>query len=237
MRLTKVIIVILSGLLVVATGRGADSGGLNQLTSAEKQQGWKLLFDGKTLQGWRGFKKSSPPEKGWIVHDGILQCVAKARGGDIITDQVFDNFELSWEWMLPKGANNGVKYFITEDRDQAVGHEYQMIDDPEVKEARDGGKHSTAAFYDVLVPAKDKPLKAAGQWNHSRVIVRGNHVEHWLNGAKVLEYELGSEQVKEGIAQSKFKNVPGFGTHIRGHILLTEHQDECNYRNIKIREL
>lgn len=209
----------------------------NQLTPAEQQQGWKLLFDGKTTQGWHTFKKKGGPDRGWLVKDGVLTCVAGARGGDIVTDQVFDNFELSWEWMIPKGANNGIKYFITEERNEAVGHEYQMIDDPALKETRGGGKHSTASFYDVLPPAKDKPLNPPGEWNHSRVIVNGNHIEHWLNGAKVLEYELGSPEVKEGIAKSKFKNVAGFGTHIRGNILLTEHHDECTFRDIKVREL
>jgi hypothetical protein len=209
----------------------------NTLTPAEQSEGWKLLFDGKTTKGWRGFKKDSFPQKGWEIHDGILQCVANARGGDIITDELFDNFELSWEWMVPKGANNGVKYFITEDRAQATGHEYQMIDDPNSGESKDGGKHSTAAFYDVLPPSKDKPAKPAGEWNQSRVLVKGNHVEHWLNGQKVLEYELGSPEVMEAIAHSKFKGVPRFGTHIKGHILLTEHHDQANYRNIKIRPL
>src|SRR5207302_7387734 len=127
----------------------------------------------------------------------------------------------------------GVKYFISEERAQAVGHEYQMIDDASVKNP----KYSTASFYDVLPPKADKPLKPPGEINHSRVIVQGNHVEHWLNGAKVLEYELGSEQVKAGVAKSKFKDVPGFGTKMKGHILLTEHHDEACFRNVKIREI
>jgi hypothetical protein len=216
---------------------GVLAGEHNTLSDAEKREGWKLLFDGKTTQGWRGFKKPDFPAKGWEIHDGVLQCVANARGGDIITEETFDDFELSWEWMIPKGANNGVKYFITEDRNQAVGHEYQMIDDPSARESADGGKRSTAAFYDVLAPGKNKPLKPAGEWNKSRVVVRGNHVEHWLNGKEILAYELGSPEVKDAIADSKFKNVAGFGTHIKGHILLTEHHDEANYRDIKIRPL
>lgn len=205
----------------------------NQLTAKEKADGWNLLFDGQSTKGWRSFKKTSFPEKGWVIKDGILQCVANARGGDIITEQVFNDFDLTWDWMLPPGANNGVKYFITEERNSAIGHEYQMIDDATVKDP----KTSTASFYEVLAPDKNKPLHPPGQWNHSRVLVQGNHVEHWLNGAKVLEYELGSDEVKAGVATSKFKDVKGFGTKIQGHILLTEHHDEANFKNIKIREL
>jgi hypothetical protein len=205
----------------------------NELTAADKQAGWKLLFDGKSLTGWHSYRKKEPPQKGWAIEDGWLRCVPNGHGGDLVSDDQFNDFELSWEWRLPPGANNGVKYFITEERNQAVGHEYQMIDDATVSDP----KASTASFYEVLAPAADKPLKPPGQINHSRVLVQGKHVEHWLNGAKVLEYELGSETVKAGVAKSKFKNIPGFGEKKKGHILLTEHHDEAFFRNVKIREL
>ena len=205
----------------------------NELTVPEKAAGWKLLFDGKTTKGWRSFKKQTFPEKGWVVEDGWLKCIAGGHGGDIISVDEFNDFELAWDWRLPPKANNGVKYFVTESRDQALGHEYQMVDGAEEGDPI----HSTASFYAVLPPKPDKPLKPAGEINHSRIIVRGNHVEHWLNGAKVLEYELGSDEVKAAVAKSKFKNVEGFGTKIKGHILLTYHNDECLFRNIKIREL
>jgi hypothetical protein len=205
----------------------------NELTREEKEAGWKLLFDGKTTKGWRSFKKSTFPEKGWIVRDGELQLEAGSKAGDIVTEQTFSDFDLSWDWKIPPAANNGVKYFITEKRDGAIGHEYQMIDDKDEKV----GKHSTASFYEVLPPASELPPHPPGQWNHSRVLVRGNHVEHWLNGKKVLEYELGSPEVLAAVQKSKFKAVPGFGTKIRGHILLTYHNDPVSYRNIKIREL
>ncbi len=209
--------------------------GHNELTPDEKKQGWKLLFDGKTTQGWRGFKKSTFPEKGWAVKDGELQLEAGSKAGDIITEEKFSEFDLTWEWKIPKGANNGLKYFILEERGQAIGHEYQMIDD---KDGHDSGpKHSTASFYDVLAPAGDKGLKPPGEWNLSRVLVQGNHVEHWLNGRKVLEYELGSEAVLKAVQASKFKSVPGFGQRQNGHILLTYHSDPVSYRNIKIRPL
>jgi 3-keto-disaccharide hydrolase len=204
----------------------------NALTAAEKAAGWKLLFDGKTIKGWRSFKKDTFPDHGWTVADGWLKCIAGGHGGDVISTDEFNDFELTWDWRLPPKANNGVKYFVTESRDRALGHEYQMVDGAEEGDPI----HSTAAFYDVLPPKPDKPLKPAGEINHSRVIVRGNHVEHWLNGAKVLEYELGSDEVKAAVAKSKFKNVEGFGTKIKGHILLTYHNDECLFRNIKICE-
>jgi len=216
--------------------RAADSSTdtkANVLTDAEKAAGWKLLFDGKSLDGWHSFKKKEAPKVGWIIEDGWLKCVANGHGGDLVSVDEFDDFEFSWDWRIPAKANNGIKYFITEDRAQAIGHEYQMIDDTQVKEP----KYSTASFYDVLPPSADKPLKQPGEINHSSVLVRGNHVEHWLNGAKVLEYELGSDTVKNAVAKSKFKNVAGFGTKIRGHILLTEHHDEASFRNVKIRAL
>ena len=211
---------------------------INSLTPAEISAGWKLLFDGKSLTGWRNFKKKEPPKQGWVVEAGILRKVSTASGGDIITDQTFDDFDLQWEWRISRKGNNGIKYFITEERGSAIGHEYQMIDDEGNSDGKIGPKHQTASFYDVLPPRQDlKPLKLPGEWNHSRVLVQGNHVEHWLNGTKVLEYELGSDLVKSEVAKSKFKSVAGFGTHIKGHILLTDHQDECWFRNIKIREL
>jgi hypothetical protein len=203
----------------------------NELTPQERSTGWKLLFDGKTIKGWRNFKKTTFPQKGWVVEDGWLKHVAKAGGGDIITDEAFDDFELQWEWRMPAKANSGLKYFITEERSEGVGHEYQMIDDSIVNH----GKGLTASFYDVLPPEKKTALKPMGEINHSRIVVKGNHVEHWLNGEKVLVYELGSDQVLQAVAKSKFKKVPDFGKKIRGHILLTDHQDEASFRNIKIR--
>jgi hypothetical protein len=159
--------------------------------------------------------------------------VAKERGGDIITKEQFEDFELQWEWKIPPRANNGVKYFVTEQRPGAPGHEYQMIDDSTLKNR----KQMTASFYDVLPPKEHAPIKLAPEWNFSKIIVKGNHVEHWLNGEKVLEYECGSPELKAAIANSKFKNAKGFGEKIKGHIMLTDHFDECWFRNIKIRVL
>ncbi len=205
------------------------------LTEAEKKAGWRLLFDGKSLSGWRAFKKPEPPATGWEIQNGELICVKGGKGGDLLSKETFDNFEFAWEWKMPPKSNNGVKYFITEERGGAIGHEYQMIDDSLVKGHEES---STAAFYLVVAPdAAKKQVKPSGEWNQSRILVQGNHVEHWLNGAKVVEYELGDPKILEQVAKTKFKGVKDFGTKIRGHLLLTYHNDECRFRNLKVREL
>jgi len=224
---------ILRGLLAAGFLCWAGSVEAGELTSAEKAEGWKLLFDGKTTAGWRSFKKQSFPDKGWVVEDGALKKVANVQGGDIITTNTFEQFDLRWEWKIPPKANNGIKYFITEERGGPIGHEYQMIDDSTVNNP----KQRTGSFYDVLPPIEHSALKPPGEWNQSRVLVQGDRVEHWLNGVKVLEYELGGEKVKTAVAASKFKDVKGFGERLKGHILLTDHRDEATFRNIKIREL
>ena len=233
------LIPFLATLLVVAPALSAAH---NQLTAKEKAAGWQLLFDGKSLNGWRVYAKKDTPIAGWQASDGTLRCFAtpkgeKAVGHNIITEKKFNDFELAWEWKLPPAGNNGIKYFVTEARTKSPGHEYQMLDDNAHPDAKMGARRQTASFYEVLPPAADKPLKPIGEWNSSKIVVRGNNVEHWLNGKKVLTYECGSEAVKAGVAQSKFKNDAGFGEKIVGHIMLTYHNDDCWYRNIKIREL
>jgi hypothetical protein len=215
------------------TAGNPDTPAPNTLSPAEKAAGWRLLFDGHTTQGWRGFKQSTFPNQGWVIENGLLIKQPRVRGGDIVTTDTFLDFELTWEWRIRKGGNNGVKYFITEERGSAVGHEYQMIDDTRVQDP----KGMTAAFYAILPPSADKPPPRIDDWNQSRILVQGQRVEHWLNGLKVLEYELGSPIVLAAVARSKFKNVAGFGTKLRGHILLTDHTDEAHFRNLKIREL
>jgi hypothetical protein len=207
----------------------------NTLTAEEKAAGWHLLFDGKSLDDWRGYRRDTLPETGWEIRDGTLRTVPKVKGADLVTRKKFRDFEFTWEWRVAPGGNNGVKYFVTEERPASPGHEYQMIDDA----GYPGTLHPnqrTADFYDVLPAAADKPMRPAGEWNTSRIVVRGMRVEHWLNGRNVLTYELGSQAVKAGLAKSKFKDQAGFGEKIAGPIMLTYHQDECWYRNLKIRE-
>ena len=232
---------LLIPIAVLASSLALQSGtpgtpGPNTLTAAEKAAGWRLLFDGQSLDSWRGYRREALPEAGWDIKDGTLRTVAKVKGGELITRQTYNDFEFAWEWRVAPGGNNGVKYFVTEARPQSPGHEYQMIDDAGYP-GKLSANHHTADFYDVLPAAADKPVRPPGEWNSSRVVVRGTRVEHWLNGRNVLTYELGSAAVKAGIEKSKFKGHPGFGEKIAGHIMLTYHEDECWYRSLKIREL
>lgn len=212
----------------------------NTLTAAEKAAGWTLLFDGHSLDGWRGYKKADAAGLRWKIDDGSISLPAQTapgtKAGDIISKDTFEQFELAFDWRIAPGGNSGVKYFILEDRDSAIGHEYQVIDDERHADAKVGPHRQTAAFYDVL-PATDRPIKPAGEWNTTRIVVRGQTVEHWLNGKKVLQYELNSPALKAAIAKSKFKGITRFGTRQNGHILLQDHGNQVWFRNIKIRRL
>lgn len=213
----------------------------NTLTAAEKKAGWILLFDGHSLDSWRGYKKPDATDSRWKIDDDALALPAdngKDTHGqrDIITKDTFEQFELSVDWKVAPGSNSGIKYFVLEDRDSAIGHEYQVIDDERHPDAKVGPHRQTAAFYDVLA-ASDRPLKPAGEWNSTRIVVRGQTVEHWLNGKKVLQYELNSPALNAAIEKSKFKGMERFGKRQNGHLLLQDHGDQAWFRNIKIRRL
>ena len=210
----------------------------NTLTAAEKAAGWKLLFDGKTTVGWRGFQKPAFPAEGWVVEDGTLKGMG-TKGGDILTTEKFTDFEFTWEWRLAFQGNSGVKYFVTENRANttgAIGHEYQMIDDENYNVEPLGPKQKTGGFYDVIPPlaAAARPV---GEWNQSRIVVRGKNVEHWLNGTLTSKYVTDSPETLAGVANSKFKDVPGFADKIATPILLQDHNTVAWFRNLKIREL
>lgn len=203
--------------------------------------GFKPLFDGKSLDGWRGYKKADASDTRWKVENGLVTIAEKdgadTRGGrDIITTGTYDQFDLRWEWKVAPGGNSGLKYFVLEDQTSAIGHEYQMIDDERHADAKIGPHRQTASFYDVL-PAADRPLKPAGEWNQSQVIVKGKNVEHWLNGKRVLQYELDSPALNAAIAKSKFKDITRFGKPQKGHILIQDHGNAVWYRNVRIKPL
>ena len=240
----KPLLLVLSVALSLAPASAAD----NQLTAAEKAAGWELIFDGKSLNGWRGYRlQGLPANLGWEVTGGTLHAKAvkydmsnipmsEFRKSELITERKFNDFELSWDWRIAHAGNNGLKYFVTEDRPNAPGPEYQMMDDANHPDGKSGPTHHTASFYDVLPGAANK-ASPIGEWNTSRIVVRGNQIEHWLNNQKVIGFQLGSPEVKAGLAKSKFKNEPGFGEKITGHIMLTYHGDECWLKNFKFREL
>jgi hypothetical protein len=197
---------------------------------------WIQLFDGHSTQAWRGFGKPTFPAQGWVIEGDWLKHQSKGGGGDIITRELFTNFELEFEWKIAEGGNSGVKYFIDEVRGAPIGHEYQVIDDALHPDAAHGPNRKTAALYDALAPV-GAPIKPPGEINASRILVRGRQVEHWLNGVRVLQYELESPELFASKAKSKFKNETRWGTRFATPILIQDHGDEVSYRNIRIREL
>jgi hypothetical protein len=228
-------------LLLPAVALAADPAP-NTLTDAEKQAGWKLLFDGKTTDGWRGYKMEKMPP-GWSVENGAFVRIKGGAGGkgagggdDIITKEQYGDFELAVEWKIVSGGNSGILYRATEDATTSwhVAPEMQVLDN--TKNVGRDVRQLAGALYDLYAPAKDA-TKPVGQWNAARVVAKGNHVEHWLNGEKLLEYERGSEDWQKRIAGSKFKNMPGFAKANKGHIVLQDHSDRIEFRNIKIREI
>ena len=224
-----------TALLLVSCAGPARSVAPNTLTPAQANAGWRLLFDG-TTQAWRGFNQPGFPAQGWAVDDGWLHHLPKGGGGDLITREKFTDFDLEFDWRIAVGANSGVKYFIDEQRGSAIGHEYQLIDDAVHPDAAHGANRQTASLYDALAP-DHAPVQPAGAINHSRIVVRGQHVEHWLNGRRVVSYELGSPELATAKATSKFKGEARWGTKFPTPILLQDHGDEIWFRNLRIRAL
>ncbi|MFT3825280.1 MAG: DUF1080 domain-containing protein [Chitinophagaceae bacterium] len=221
----------------------------NNLSEVEKRTGYKLLFDGVSTKGWKGAYKPGFPEKGWEVKDGTLTVLSSngaesTNGGDIVTTDQYSAFDLSFEFKITTGANSGVKYFVTlseNNSGSAIGLEYQVLDDkvhPDAKLGRDGNR-TLASLYDLIAAKKEERfVHPPGQWNTGRVVVYpNNHVEHYLNGIKVLEYDRGSQAYRDLVAISKYKVWPSFGEAKQGHLLLQDHGNEVSFRSIKIKLL
>ncbi|MEO6526806.1 MAG: DUF1080 domain-containing protein [Gemmatimonadaceae bacterium] len=261
-------LLLVGGRLTSAQGTTAASSvsAANRLTAAERAAGWHLLFDGRTLDGWRGLGYAGIPAEHWTVEDGAIKKVATKSvskqadgrpvpGGDLMTKSAYRNFELAWDWKISPVGNTGLKYNVSEALSigipetalrpttgtpgashSAIGFEYQMIDD----DRHSDGKlptHRSSALYDLITPNANKRVNPVGEWNHSVVIFNGSHGEHWLNGMKVVEYQLGSPEMTAALAASKYKTIPWFAARRTGHIILQDHGDEVYFRSIKIREL
>jgi hypothetical protein len=219
-----------------------------------QKSAWHPLFDGKTFNGWRGLGYDSVPSAHWKIEHGTIKKIPSgqvprladgqpAAGGDLMTKETFKDFELSWEWKISPVGNSGVKYNVSEELSMAeapnhaaLGFEYQMLDD----DRHEDGKlpsHRAAGLYDLIAPNANKKLKPVGEWNTSRIVFRGNHGEHWLNGKKVVEFNLGTPRMDSLVAKSKYRSIKNFAQRRAGHIVLQDHGDEVYFRNIKIRIL
>lgn len=207
----------------------------NAATDAD-ETGFVPLFDGKTLQGWHLYRKPGAPVTGWDVQDGSI--VRTAAGGDLISDQQYGDFDLRFEWKIGEAGNSGVFYRATEDEDAVywTGIEYQVLDNDRHPDGKNGPDRHAGAVYGLFAPqgAQTRPV---GEWNQGRIVARGDHVEHWLNGTKAAEYTLWTPEWKALVASTKFKDWPRFGEAKRGYIGLQDHGDPVSYRNIRIREL
>ena len=224
----------------------------NRLTKDEKRKGWRMLWDGQTTNGWRGAKLDKFPDKGWEIKDGILTVLSSGgaesrNGGDIVTEDSFSDFELSVDFKISEGANSGIKYFVDSELNKgegsAIGMEFQVLDDKAHPDAEQGknGNRTVGSLYDLIRAensdsSRGKNFKGVGKWNNARVVVKGGHVEHWLNQIKVVEFDRFSQMFKALVEKSKYEKWENFGRLPEGLILLQDHGDEVSFRSIKVRE-
>ena len=258
--LSRVFIAVLFfGLLLPActssrTARDAGSPP-NRLTDEERAAGWDLLFDGTSLSGWRGLGRESVPEGHWRVESGTIHKLASGdvptapdgqplEGGDLMTVETFDDFELAFDWKIEEGGNSGVKYNVSEELSTAnppayaaLGFEYQILDDEVHPDALNGPTRTAGALYDLIPANGKKQLRRVGEYNSSRIVFRGDHGEHWLNGEMILSFDLDTPRFDSLLEKSKYRDIEGFADRRKGHIVLQDHGDDVWFRNIKIRRL
>lgn len=220
---------------------------INTISPTEAKDGWKLLWDGETSQGWRGARMDAFPQKGWVMDNGILKVIKSdggesTNGGDIVTTRTYKDFILKVDFKITEGANSGIKYFVDPTMNKgagsAIGCEFQILDDEKHPDAKLGvkGNRKLGSLYDLIPAPADKPFKMK-EFNTAMIVVKGNHVEHWLNGVKIISYERNTQMFNALVAYSKYRDWPNFGNHIEGNILLQDHGDEVWFKNVKIKEL
>lgn len=219
----------------------------NTLSQRESAQGWKLLWDGKSSEGWRGAKLNEFPKSGWAIENGTLKVLRSdggesTNGGDIVSVDKYGDFVLSVDFKITSGANSGVKYFVDTELNKgegsSIGCEFQILDDTKHPDAKLGckGNRTLGSLYDLIAAPTNKPFRK-GFFNNATIVVKGNHVEHYLNGIKIVEYERATQMWKALVNYSKYGVWPMFGEAKQGHILLQDHGDEVSFKNIKIKEL
>jgi hypothetical protein len=231
-----------ASLLSCGQGPARDEGKQhNMLTEQEKADGWELLFDGKTTRGWRGFQKEDLTiDEGWYAHEGnlVAQGIGGDIGGDIVTNRKFRNFIFETEWKISQGGNSGIFFNVGENGYPAVyatGPEYQLLDDLGYPDRLENHQY-TAANYGMHA-AENAPVRPAGEWNSTRIVVDNGRVEHWLNGQKVVDYELWTDDWQKLLDEGKWDDFPAYGTYREGHIALQDHGDKVWFRNMKIKVL
>lgn len=247
-------LVLVLGLFAAADPQSRAATAPNVLTAGEKAAGWVLLFDGQSFAGWRGLGYDRVPDKHWIIEDGAIKKVPSKDvplqadgqplvGGDLMTIDSFLDFELAFEWRISPGGNSGIKYNVSEEMSvgqtanrAALGFEYQVLDDDLHPDAKNGPNRTAAALYDLIGPA-NKILNPVSEYNTAKIVFHDRHGEHWLNGVKVLQYDLGTPDFAARLARSKYHPIRGFADKRKGHIVLQDHTDAAWIRNIKIRVL
>lgn len=219
----------------------------NNLTEAQTADGWELLWDGKTTKGWRSSSHEGFPEKGWEIKDGVLSVLHhdnKAdRGGHIMTEAQYSHFILELDFRISAGANSGIKYFLDpkllKDKGNPMGLEFQIIDENNLPKDKPApvNNQSVGSLFGLITANSEKRVNEVGQWNRARLVVRGNQVEHWLNGIKIVEFDRGSEEYRTMVANSRFAKQPNYGQWEKTHIVLQDHGFLVSFRSIKIKNL